>query len=119
MDGWPWSLQTSYYPRSLSARAPRLLHTDDIPEGTVTYMAECGIHQAGYRDAIEVRAPNEEETGYFDLPADGHIHVVEISRVAFDQHEKAIRFTITAYRADRNRFVINVDNIPDGMDYPA
>jgi GntR family transcriptional regulator len=114
VDGRPWSLQTSYYPRSLSVHAPQLLDTDNIPQGTVIYMAECGIHQAGYRDAIVVRAPDEEETDYFDLRADGHVQVVEISRVAFDQHQKAIRLTITAYRADRNRFVIDVDNVPGG-----
>jgi GntR family transcriptional regulator len=112
VDGQPWSLQTSYYPRDLSSRAPRLLDTDDITEGTVAYMEERGIRHLGYRDAIEVRGPNEEESAYFDLPADGHVHIVEISRVGFDQHMKPVRLTITVYRADRNRFVINVGNVP-------
>jgi GntR family transcriptional regulator len=112
VDGRPWSLQTSYYPRSLSRRAPRLLDTDDLNEGTVVYLAECGIQQAGYQDAIEWRAPNQEETAYFDLPADGHVQVVEIYRVAFDQEENRIRLTITVYRADRNRFVINAGDVP-------
>jgi len=112
VDGRPWSLQTSYYLRNLSHRAPRLLDTDDIAEGTVVYLAECGIQQTGYQDAIQWRAPNEEEAAYFDLPADGHIQVVEIYRVAFDQDESRFRLTITAYRADRNRFVINVGNVP-------
>jgi GntR family transcriptional regulator len=112
VDDLPWSLQTSYYPRSLSRRAPRLLDTGDIEQGTVTYMAECGIQQVGYQDAVEWRAPNEEETAYFSLPADGHVQVVEIRRVAFDQSEKIIRLTITVYRADRNRFVLNVGNVP-------
>jgi GntR family transcriptional regulator len=112
VDGLPWSLQTSYYPRSLLNRAPRLLDTADIKEGTVDYMAECGIQQVGYHDAIEWRSPNEGETAYFDLPADGHIQVVEIDRIAFDQGENRIRFTVTVYRADRNRFVINVGDVP-------
>ena len=112
VDELPWSLQASYYPRSLESRAPRLLVTGDIKEGTVTYMAGCGIEQAGYQDAIEWRGPNKEETDYFSLPADGHVQIAEIRRVAFDQNGKRVRLTITAYRADRNRFVLNVGNVP-------
>lgn len=112
VDGLPWSLQTSYYPRGLLTRAPRLLDTDDFEEGTVAYLAECGIRQIGYRDALEFRSPNEQETAYFDLPADGHIQVVEIHRIAFDPNGQRVRLTITVYRADRNRFVINVGNVP-------
>lgn len=112
VDELPWSLQASYYPRNLLSRAPRLLDTDDIEEGTVTYMAECGIKQAGYQDAIEWRDPNEDETAYFRLPADGYVQVVEIRRIAFNQNEKRVRLTVTVYRADRNRFVINVGNVP-------
>ena len=35
VDGLPWQRQTSYYPRSLEARAPRLLETSNIEEGVV------------------------------------------------------------------------------------
>jgi GntR family transcriptional regulator len=117
VDGRPWSLQTSYYPRSLTDRAPRLLDAGDVAEGTVPYMAERGIKQAGYQDAIEYRVPDEEETAYFDLPADGHVQVVEIRRVAFDQDENRVRLTITIYRADRNRFVFSIGNAPVTEDY--
>ena len=112
VDGLPWSLQTSYYPRSLARRAPRLLESDDIEEGTVTYMAGCGIRQVGYQDVIQWRPPAEDETAYFDLPADGHVQVSEIRRIAFDQEENRVRLTVTVYRADRNMFVLNVGNIP-------
>jgi GntR family transcriptional regulator len=112
VDGRPWSSQTSYYPRSLSRRAPRLLDTGDLEEGTVAYMAQCGIRQAGYQDAIQWRASDEEETRYFDLPADGHVQVVEIRRIAFDQDNNRVRLTFTVYRADRNQFVINVGDVP-------
>jgi GntR family transcriptional regulator len=117
VDELPWSLQASYYPRSLQDRAPRLLDTDDMEEGTVTYMATCGIKQVGYQDAIEFRTPTEEETAYFSLPADGHIQVVEIRRVAFGQKGARVRLTITVYRADRNRFVLNVGTVPNGELY--
>jgi GntR family transcriptional regulator len=114
VDDLPWSLETSYYPRNLSHRAPRLEELDDIAEGTVAYMRECGIEQDGYQDAIEWRPPNKAETGYYGLPADGHVQVVERRRIGFDQDGKRIRLTITVYRADRNRFVINVGNVPEG-----
>jgi GntR family transcriptional regulator len=117
IDGLPWSLQTSFYPRSLSQQAPRLLDTGDLQPGTVPYLAECGIQQAGYQDAIECRAADEVETRYFDLPADGRVQVVEIRRTAFDQGGHRVRLTITAYRADRNRFLINVGNVPTSAMY--
>jgi len=88
-----------------------------MEEGTVTYMGKCGIRQAGYQDTIEWRAPDEDEMAYFSLPADGRVQVVEIRRVAFDQHEERIRLTITVYRADRNRFVLNVGKVPNSEMY--
>ena len=112
VDGIPWSLQTSFYPRSLTERAPRLLDPYDIDEGTVSYLRERGIKQAGYRDSIEVRRPNPVETEFFRLPADGSVEVVEIYRVAFDQDHNRVRLTITVYRADRNRFVFNIGDVP-------
>jgi len=115
VDRLPWSRQTSYYPRSLQDRARRLLDTGNIEEGVVAYLAELGIEQSGYQDAIAWRAPDEIETAYFGLPADGHIQVVEIRRVAFDQNENHVRLTVTVCRADRNRFVINVGKVPPSM----
>jgi GntR family transcriptional regulator len=112
VDGLPWSMQTSFYPRRLSDRAVRLLDTEDIKEGTAAYLAECGIEQVGYHDEIGWRSPNEGETAYFDLPPDGHIQIVEIRRFSFDKSKNRIRFTVTVYRADRNRFVINVGEVP-------
>ena len=73
---------------------------------------QCGIKQAGYRDSIEVRRPDPRETEFFGLRLDGRIEVVEIYRVAFDQDQNRVRLTITVYRADRNRFVINIGEVP-------
>lgn len=112
VDGEPWSLQTSYYPKTLAEWAPRLQEAAPIEEGTVAYLITCGFRQVGYRDGIEVRAPDPSESEFFGL-GDGRVQVVEIYRVAFDQEQRRIRLTITVYRADRNRFVINVGEVPD------
>lgn len=114
IDGTPWSLQTSFYPMSLVQKgAVKLIQPTDIEEGAVEYVArECGIKQASYRDSIAVRAPDENEIAFFRLPADGRISVFEIYRTAFDEDGHRIRLTITVYPADRNRFVINVGDVP-------
>jgi GntR family transcriptional regulator len=95
-----------------------LLDTRDIGEGSVGYLAEVGIRQDGYQDSIEWRTPDEIDTAYLDLPPDGHVQVVEIRRVAFDQNENRIRLTVTIYRADRNRFVVNDGNVPRSVTHP-
>jgi GntR family transcriptional regulator len=118
VDGLRWSWQTSYYPRSLETHAPRLLDTRDIGEGSVGYLGEVGIKQVGYQDSIEWRTPDGEDTAYFDLPPDGHVQVIEIRRIAFDQNENRIRLTVTIYRADRNRFVVNDGNVPRSGTHP-
>ena len=114
IDGTPWSLQTSFYPMSLVEKgALQLLQPADIEEGAVEYVAQaCGIKQASYRDSIAVRSPDENEIIFFRLPADGRISVFEIYRTAFDEHGDRIRLTITVYPADRNRFIINVGDVP-------
>jgi GntR family transcriptional regulator len=114
IDGTPWSLQTSFYPMKLvEAGATRLRDPADIEEGAVKYIAKvCDIKQAGYRDSIAVRPINEREAAFFKLPDDGPIPVFEIFRVAFDGSGKRFRLTITVYPADRNRFAIEVGDVP-------
>jgi GntR family transcriptional regulator len=114
IDGTPWSLQTSYYPMTLvQAGALRLIEATSITGGAVAYLAEtCDIHQAGYRDTIAVRAPDEAEAWFFKLPADGRVSVFEIFRVAFDKDANRIRLTITVYPCDRNRLRVEVGEVP-------
>jgi GntR family transcriptional regulator len=115
IDGTPWSLQTTFYPLHLVEQgATKLLQASDITVGTSAYLAEeCGIKQAGYRDSIAVRAPDEVETRFFRLPVDGRIPVFEIYRVGFDSDGGRIRLTVTVYPADRNRLLVNVGQVPD------
>jgi GntR family transcriptional regulator len=114
IDGTPWSLQTTFYPMRLVERgAGKLLQATDIPEGTTAYLAaECGINQVGYRDSIAVRTPDATETAFFRLPPDGRIPVFEIHRVTFDASGNRIRLTVTVCPADRNRFKVNVGQVP-------
>jgi GntR family transcriptional regulator len=114
IDGKPWSREKSFYSMKLvqNAHADRLLEAMDIGEGTVSYLGSCGIEQAGYRDSIAVRAPDEGEITFFRLPTDGRVSVFEIYRVAFDGNGDRIRLTITVYPADRNRFINYFGKVP-------
>jgi GntR family transcriptional regulator len=117
----PWSMQTSFYPRSFALRgAERLLDNEDISPGTVRYLEETlGIKQVGYRDWITVRAPDANEITFFGLPADGRVPVYEIFRTAFDQTGIPMRLTVTIFPADRNQFIIDVGDVPSPEYKPA
>jgi GntR family transcriptional regulator len=120
IDGTPWSLQTSFYPmRFVEEGAFRLTRPRDIPQGTVSYLLETlGVDQAGWRDMIVVRAPNQDETSFFKLPDDGRVPVVETRRTTFDSHGKPVRLTVSVYPADRNQFAVNVGKVPDDIVAP-
>ncbi len=115
IDGTPWSLQTSFYPRGLAVQGAELLSlADNIPIGTVKYLAESlGLRQVGYRDWISVRAPDATEAAFFNLPPDGRVGVFEIFRTAFDQTGTPMRLSVTVLPTDRNQFIVNVGDIPD------
>jgi GntR family transcriptional regulator len=117
IDDTPWSMQTTFYPMSLLTKgAGRLIEPPDIEEGAVAYISDaCGIKQASYQDTIAVRAPDENEISFFQLPPDGRVSVFEIYRVAFDEAGDPIRVTITVYPADRNKFVVTVGDAPFPM----
>jgi GntR family transcriptional regulator len=124
IDGTPWSLLTSYYPRGLVDKgARRLIEADIIDEGTVQYLeATLGIRQVGYRDRIVVRAPDQTEAWFFRLPDDGRIQVFEIFRTAFRDDEDGLvpfRLTVSVFPTDRNQFVINVGQVPDQFAAPV
>jgi GntR family transcriptional regulator len=114
IDGTPWSMQTSYYPRGLAAKgADQLSDADDIEGGAVKYLQKTlGLRQVGYRDWITVRAPEATEALFFNLPQDGRVGVFEIFRTAFDQTLTPMRLTVTVFPTDRNQFVVNVGDVP-------
>ena len=56
IDGHPWSLQTSFYPMEFSARgADRLLDSEDITEGAVSYLAQGDRTQADRLPGLDYR----------------------------------------------------------------
>jgi DNA-binding GntR family transcriptional regulator len=117
----PWSLQTSFYPMWLVTEgAGRLIEATNIAEGTVAYLAKAlSIKQAGWRDTVAVRAPDEIETAFFKLPGDGRVSVIETRRTAFDEHGRPVRLTVSVYPADRHQFAINVGQVPAKVAQPA
>jgi GntR family transcriptional regulator len=122
IDGIPWSLQTSFYPMSLVERgAARLIQAGDIQKGgTVAYLRETlGIKQAGYRDTITVRPPDNVEAAFFKLPDDGRISIIETRRTAFDEQSTPVRLTVSVYPADRNQFAVNVGDVPSEIAFPS
>jgi GntR family transcriptional regulator len=115
MDNTPWSMQTSFYPGDLAARGAELLRdAGDIEGGAVKYLRKTlNIQQVGYRDMITVRAPNQTEAMFFNIPADGRVGVFETFRTAFDEEGKPMRVTVTVYPTDRNQFMVDVGKVPD------
>lgn len=114
IDDLPWSLQTSFYPMDFVTRgATRLLMAENIASGAVQYLSETlKLTQAGYRDWITARRPDENEQEFFGLAHDAT--VFEIFRTGFDQHKKPMRVTVTVFPTDRNQFIVNVgDDLPD------
>lgn len=120
IDGLPYSLQTSFYPRTLVQRGAKDLEKPKIiATGAVAYIeSTLGIKQESYQDLITARAPDATETSFFELPDDGRVAVFENIRTAFDQHKTPIRVTITTYPADRNEFVINSGEVPAEEAFP-
>lgn len=114
IDGTPWSMQTSFYPRGLAAQgADRLTDAGDIEGGAVQYLADTlGLKQVGYTDLITVRTPDTREADFFKLPEDGRVAVFEVFRTGFDQTGTPMRLTVTVFPTDRNRFRVDVGEVP-------
>jgi GntR family transcriptional regulator len=115
IDDNPWSLQTSFYPMDFVTRgAERIVDAVDIEDGVVDYLRqELGLVQAGYQDLIAVRAPNQEESIFFDLPDSASVTLIELSRTVYTSGGEPIRFTVTVYPADRNLLYYNVGQVPE------
>jgi GntR family transcriptional regulator len=117
IDGVPWSFQTSFYPMEFITRgAIRLLMAEDIPEGTVRYLADTiELRQIGYRDWITARGPDDNEQKFFGISHDST--VFEIFRTAFDQNKIPMRVTVTIFPTDRNQFIVDVGDDLPGPEY--
>lgn len=114
IDGKPYSLQTSFYPRRyVQGGADRLDNAGEIEEGAVAYIQKTlGIKQAGWRDELLVRPANSVESDFFGLAAKSGAQVLEGRRTAFDAGGEPIRLTVTVYAADRNHLIYEAGIVP-------
>jgi GntR family transcriptional regulator len=120
IDDRPWSMQTTFYPFALVERgATRLVLPENIEPGAVRYLEnELKVKEVGWRETIIVRAPDADESDFFQLSGDGRVAVFEVRRVAFEESGKPLRVTVTTYPADRNQFAVNVGRIPEETTSP-
>jgi GntR family transcriptional regulator len=114
IDGDPYSLQTTFYAKSLlEAGAHRLIEADNIAEGAVNYLeSTLGLSEIGLVDQIASRLPDQNEVEFFGLPDDGRVQVFQLIRTGFDQAGHPLRVTVTTLPADRNQFVLVSGHIP-------
>jgi GntR family transcriptional regulator len=114
IDGLPWSLQTTFYPRQLATRgATRLEDPTDVEEGTVRYLRETlGIEQAGYVDRLRVRPVNESEEKFFELRAGDQRSVLESRRITYDGNGSPVRLTVSVFHPDRAEIAIYQGKVP-------
>ena len=115
IDGIPWSLQTSCYPMHFVEQgAGQILVAREMSDGVVRYLEDVlSIKQAGWRDKITVRAPDQVETAFFRLPQDGRVPVFEVRRTAFQESGTPLRVTVTTFPSDRNEFILTSGDVPD------
>ncbi len=108
VDGTPWSIQETWYPRKLAEQAPRLEEPADIAEGTTRYLAGNGFEQVGYWDEWTTRMPNPTEVRKLELGAGTPVLIC--TRTGYTVSEP-IRVTITTFAGDRNRIVYESGNL--------
>jgi GntR family transcriptional regulator len=103
--------------------AERLIMTEDLAEGTITYLRDAlGLVQIGYRDQILVRPPSDGEASFFRLPDDGRVSVMVICRTGYTEGSDGLvpfRLTVSVFPADRNQFAINSGTVPGDLPGPA
>ena len=116
IDGLPFSLQTTFYSMELLRRgeaANRLLAAASVEGGMVNYLRDnLEIIQVGWRDTIIARPPSPSEREFFGLSEKVLVAIFEFRRTSYDRDHKPIRFTVTVYPADRNRFEMEAGDVP-------
>lgn len=60
-----------------------------------------------------MRAPDESEVRFFQLPEDGLIPVIQIQRTAYEDSGTPIRVTVSVYPADWNLFTFEAGKVPE------
>jgi GntR family transcriptional regulator len=104
VDGQPWSLQDSFYPRDL-ADGTVLMSPEDIERGTTRVLQELGHPQVAYIDELTTRMPTPEESARLRLTAGTPVLVYV--RIGLTPG-RPVRVTRTVFAGDRNRIVYHV-----------
>jgi len=104
VDGTPYQLADSYYPRDIAEGTPILEPGDvTIPGGLMTAV---GHEQVRYRDELRARMPTKDEASRLNLMAG--TPVTQHVRTGFDKEGRAVRVIITIVPGDRHVIVYDV-----------
>ena len=90
-------------------------------KGMVKYLETLGIKQIGWRDTIVAR-PRPRTRAFFGLSEKVQVAIFEFRRTGYDENGIPIRFTVTVYPADRNKFQTEagrVPRVPNDTGFPA
>jgi len=104
VDGVPYQIADSYYPRDVAEGTPIMTPGDTtIPGGL---MAAAGHPQIRFRDEIGIRMPTHGEVYRLDLPA--VTPVGEHVRVGYNRAGRPVRVIVTIVPGDRHRIIYEV-----------
>ncbi|MGW4227461.1 UTRA domain-containing protein [Streptomyces bauhiniae] len=100
LDGTPCELTDSYYPVAI-ARGTRLAGRGKIPGGAVALLAELGYRGVRVREDVAAGMPSPEERDVLQLGSDEP--VLRISRVTFDDGDRAVQADLIVMPGHRQR----------------
>lgn len=104
VDGVPYQLADSYYPRDIAEGTPIVEPGDiTIPGGL---LAAVGHEQVRYRDELRARMPTKDEATRLNLMAGTPI--TQHLRTGFDKEGRPVRVIQTIVPGDRHVIVYDV-----------
>ncbi|MFI8346503.1 UTRA domain-containing protein [Streptomyces sp. NPDC085596] len=100
LDGVPCELTDTYYPAAI-ALGTRLAERGKIPGGAVTLLAELGHRGVRVREDVTAGMPSSEEREVLQLAPEEP--VLRLSRVTFDDGDRAVQADLIVMPAHRQR----------------
>jgi DNA-binding GntR family transcriptional regulator len=99
LDGEPFQLNDSYYPRDV-AEGTEVMSSDDVPRGVNQVLAEHGFAQVRALDELWVRMPKPVEVERLRIPPGTPVAVHII--IGFTADDRAVRMVRAVLPGDRN-----------------